>query len=342
MRPARKLREEGSAEVMNVGCFGKLPIYADFIRYNAGSGEVRILDQWLQEGIHWSRLKLNQKWQQGYTTMPPYGFFLTGPGFKSGLFGVFVPGMDTGGRLFPFSIFTTLQPDDMPLNGMLLPVRYSMFLDQAQSLALEKWKGKDVRALTEEVERLGRLPIPGQTEAESEYLKLKDSLTLEKFWSGMHDRYEKPAERYALIQGLADVLLPLRGSSGASGLSYGVALPLSLSSGPGGLKAGVSFWMDIVFSLLCGDANRSYSFFWSRADADSGILFLFLDTPLPKSFSAFIHPDMDEDSVYDLGKLRLSMVEKLSGKLQGKIKEVMENHASSMTDVINGLKATWT
>ena len=35
-----------------VGCFGKLPIYADFIRYNASGPEIQEMDQWFQEGIH--------------------------------------------------------------------------------------------------------------------------------------------------------------------------------------------------------------------------------------------------------------------------------------------------
>ena len=321
---------------MNVGCFGKLPIYADFIRYNAGAGEVRILDQWFQEGIHWSRLKLSPKWQEGYAAMQPYCFFLTEPGSKSGLLGVFVPGMDASGRLFPFSIFTTLQADDIPLNGMLLPIRYRTFLDQAQNLALEGWKGMDVKALTGEVERLGSLPFPGQTETESEYFKLRDSLTSENFWSSMHDRHGKPADRYALIQGLADVLVPLQDNYSA-GLNYGVALPLP--SGPEVENAGISLWLDAVFNLLRSTGNRSYSFFWGRSDVDPGILFLFFGTPLPKSFSAFMYPDLDEDTIYDLGKLKQSMIDKLKGKMKGSMKEILENPGSSMTDVINVLKA---
>lgn len=324
-------------KIMNVGCFGKLPIYADFIRYNAGAGEVRILDQWFQEGIHWSRLKLNQKWQEGYTAMQPYGFFITESGSKSGLLGVFVPGMDASRRLFPFSIFTTLQADDMPFDGMLLPIRYRTFLDQAQSLALEGWKGMDVKALTGEVERLGNLPFPEQTETESEYFKLRDSLMSENFWSSMHDRHGKPADRYALIQGLADVLVPLRGS--ASGLNYGIALPLP--SEPEVEKAGIGLWLDAVFNLLCSTGNRSYSFFWGLGDTDPGILFLFFGTPPSKSFSAFMYPDLEENAIYDLGKLKQRMIDKLKDKMKGSMKDILDNPGSSITDVINGLKAGW-
>jgi len=331
---------------MNVGCFGKLPIYADFIRYNAGAGEVRILDQWFQEGIHWSKLKLSPKWQEGYASMQPYCFFLTEPGSKSGLLGVFVPGMDASGRLFPFSIFTMLQSDDIPSNLMFLPVRYRRFLGQAQKLALEGWKEMDVKALTEEVERLGNLSFPEQTETESEYLKFRDSLPSEKFWNSTHDRHGKPPDRHALIQGLADVLVPLRNSK--SGLNYGIALPLPYE--PELKEVGTSLWLDAVFNLLCSSSNsssnsagkKSYSFFWSlEENSNHGILFIFFSAPLPKSFSAFMYPDLDEDTIYDLGKLKQNMIDKLHGKIQGTMKEIIENPGSSMTDVINGLKKSW-
>ena len=37
------------------GCYGKLPIFADFIRHNYRTPEVEQLDQWFQEGIYFAR-----------------------------------------------------------------------------------------------------------------------------------------------------------------------------------------------------------------------------------------------------------------------------------------------
>ncbi|MGH9363063.1 MAG: type VI secretion system-associated protein TagF, partial [Thermoanaerobaculia bacterium] len=45
------------------GCFGKLPIFADFIRHNAGGREAGQFDRWLQEGMALSQQVLGRDWE---------------------------------------------------------------------------------------------------------------------------------------------------------------------------------------------------------------------------------------------------------------------------------------
>ena len=69
---------------MSIGCFGKLPIFADFIRHRGSSKEVEAFDRWVQEGIYWSRKKLGDRWDSLFEGMHSYGYFCTRPDRTNG------------------------------------------------------------------------------------------------------------------------------------------------------------------------------------------------------------------------------------------------------------------
>ena len=71
------------------GYFGKVPAFNDFIKFNSGSSEILVLDQWLQEGIILAGHRLKNDWQIIYKNSLPLRFFYPFRGqinFISGLF----------------------------------------------------------------------------------------------------------------------------------------------------------------------------------------------------------------------------------------------------------------
>ena len=104
------------------GCYGKLPIFADFIRHNYRTPEVEQLDQWFQEGIYFARQSIGGRWEAGYDKGPSFRFLFRPSGSARFLIGAGTPGSDKVGRRYPFAIF--LHGDCFPFerDAALLPV----------------------------------------------------------------------------------------------------------------------------------------------------------------------------------------------------------------------------
>jgi type VI secretion system ImpM family protein len=88
---------------MPVSCYGKLPVYKDFLRSNLAGREAQAFKQWLDKGVshYWGE-------RDGYrgVTIYPHGFLLRYPGTARYVIGYLWGSHDEGGlRSFPFSLF---------------------------------------------------------------------------------------------------------------------------------------------------------------------------------------------------------------------------------------------
>ncbi len=87
------------------GYFGKLPIFNDFVKYNAGNQEIIVMDNWLQEGMVLAKQKLKNDWKLVYRNSLPLSFFYPFTGTDKFISGVIYPSNDKSDRDFPFLIF---------------------------------------------------------------------------------------------------------------------------------------------------------------------------------------------------------------------------------------------
>ena len=113
---------------MAVGFFGKIPKERDFVRVNVGAFLRARLDRWFQEGV--------EHLQDERTRLPaePAGFLLS-PAAGGPLFvGVFAPGEDALGRIFPAVVFAALDrsPQTAP---SLVPLQFASFYEAGARLA---------------------------------------------------------------------------------------------------------------------------------------------------------------------------------------------------------------
>jgi type VI secretion system ImpM family protein len=95
--------------VTGSGCFGKLPIYDDFIRYNVNGRKIIELDEWIQQGYshHTRRAQINiaEEELHNYT----YHFIFTSSSDNNEcVIGTLMGSEDRSGRKYPFAIFKML------------------------------------------------------------------------------------------------------------------------------------------------------------------------------------------------------------------------------------------
>lgn len=95
----------------DMGFFGKLPGYGDFIERYLPRSFVEVWDQWLQRAMAGSRQLLGDHWLDSYLTSPVWRFALSsGCVDGHGWVGVMLPSVDRVGRYFPLTIA-------MPVSG---------------------------------------------------------------------------------------------------------------------------------------------------------------------------------------------------------------------------------
>ena len=132
------------------GCFGKLPLAADYLRHHRGGSTVLEWERWLEEGIREVSHRLGPRVEETLRGFPPGRFVFPGRRAETMLLGAIGPGADRSGRLFPFSVFMERRDDGDP--AWRLPLSWPHLFDQ---LALVIAGGSaDLPALFEQVDGL--------------------------------------------------------------------------------------------------------------------------------------------------------------------------------------------
>jgi type VI secretion system ImpM family protein len=264
-------------------CFGKLPIYADFIRHNAGVPELESLDQWFQEGFTIARQTIGRGWDEEFAQSPPCRFLFVSPTTGRLTVGVLVPGVDRPGRKYPFLIFSLPEVSAFGREAVFAPLIFSDFLQLAQDMALTGWKGLDLRTYLAKVDALStKGSLDAARRVYSDYLASK---TAQDVW-GAFGAFDDP-RKYAIAQNLSTVVTPMR--SGQSRLPTALRFPMA----PGIESA---MWLDLTLRFA-GRSALPPLMLWSSSATT--LLFNELN---PKFFVPMIRPDRKTDAVSDLAK----------------------------------------
>ncbi|MBI5199444.1 MAG: type VI secretion system-associated protein TagF [Nitrospirae bacterium] len=312
---------------MNIGCFGKLPIYADFIRHNASSQEVRALDQWFQEGILWSQHQLNKDWDSAFMETPNYQFLYHPLNSDRVIVGIWAPNQDKGGRRYPFSIFVLVDRSQFDSHLPLVPTIFSEFLSQAEEIIQKGWEDTDVKGLISKINQINLPAYSSLDEFQQGYINYLKTQTNQGFWEGLlgdfHDR-----KKYIILHTLVEVLSPLR-SQYSQRLTWGLRFPLS--SRPEDHVHEISLWLDITLYLL-GNLSIVPNLFWSQGSVKAGAgLFLYFREPPPKSYIHLLCPDVEDDSLCDLARSRM----KLTDPIIQRYKSLLDTPDISLQDLLS-------
>ena len=92
-----------------MGFFGKVASQGDFVTNRFDAGLRRLIDDWLQRSIEYSRRNLGEAWPGAFKTMPIWRFvFAPGLVGQSGFVGLMTPSVDRVGRHFPLLLAARL------------------------------------------------------------------------------------------------------------------------------------------------------------------------------------------------------------------------------------------
>ncbi len=315
---------------MNIGCFGKLPIYADFIRHNAGSQEIRALDQWFQEGIFWSQRRLNKDWDSAFRNAPNYQFLYHPLNSNHALLGVCAPNQDKGGRRYPFLIFVSIDLSQFRSHLPFVPAIFSGFLSRAGEIIQRGWIDTDVKGLISKINQINLPAYSSLDEFQQGYIEYLKTQTNQGFWEGLFGDFND-RKKYLVLHTLVEVLSPLRNQD-PQRLTWGLKFPLS--SRPGDQAHETGLWIDIALHLL-GNPSIVPNMFWSQGSVETGAgLFLYFREPSPKSYIHLLCPDTEDESLCDLAQSRM----KLTDPIIQKYKSLLDTPDISLMDLLSQIK----
>ncbi len=214
------------------GCFGKVPLFADFVRHGPPVPELEALDEWLQEGIAGARQGLGASWEAAFEAMPPRRFIYRSRSTGRAVGGAIAASRDKAGRRFPVLVYAALDARPLGTESSLLPVLLGGFMERAAEVASSPDRSADLKAYLGRVDELSfEADLEG---ARRGFQDFAARVTAGAFWGrALGSAGEGPL--YGFVQNLADAL------GGGAVPRYALRFP-----GDAG-NLGMTFWLE-----LCG------------------------------------------------------------------------------------------
>jgi len=120
--------------IIDLGFYGKLPVYGDFIQKRLPTDFINPWHEWLQSGMLACRERDPDGWMAFYLNCPAWSFVLSaGVCGEQAVAGVTIPSVDRVGRYFNFTMASILPPDTSPA---VFAGAYSKWFDSLEDLAL--------------------------------------------------------------------------------------------------------------------------------------------------------------------------------------------------------------
>lgn len=290
----------GIGTSINTGLFGKTPMYADFIRVNAGSPAARAWDEWLNRSLAEMRRLEGEDWEVIFDAAAPLQFVgRPSHDHRQILAGHIHPSRDASGRRFPLTIFCELQLDRLGRGIQVLPFALKRFLESAAEVA----RGASERDLDSSAIRSMSSLVPENPvelgRAMADHLR---EITMESFWSGLFGSTDDP-RKYLSIKNIFGILAPLRGYD-PQRLSMGLRFPGTPLESPIPPGLSMATWASLSRAVI-GDESMSASWiFWRSASAiQRPGCFLFFRTPTPGALTTMLDPGHAMDTIWDVETL---------------------------------------
>jgi len=312
--------------VIEIGCFGKLPVYEEFIRHNSDGPEVHFLEKWLQEGVNLLKSSEKESWDEYYSDIPKYHFMLQLKDHKRLLLGIVMQSKDKGGREYPFVIFLSINHRRFNYNHIFLPVIFASVLSKARRLMSYGWEDRNVDRFVTQVEQLSAALPEDPKISQKAFVEYLASETNESFWTSLFGSFTDQ-RKYLVYQNLRQILLPLR-QRNIQKFSLGLKFPLNSENDREAYE--VTFWLYLTGRML-GRSIHSPFMFWSR-ESQGGYqgMLLFLQPPMPDSFLYLVHPELEDEKLCVLHRDGVAKPETLEPDLR----KLMDSPGMTLAEVL--------
>ena len=137
-----------------IGLYGKLPAYGDFIFRNLKPTFINPWDEWLQHFISGSQQQMGEDWLNIYLTSPIWRFVISPGVIDNNMWaGFMMPSVDRVGRYFPISVVKSFAHTVNPVNFIFNHQAWYAELEAICLLALDgKLDADQLVSLMAEVE----------------------------------------------------------------------------------------------------------------------------------------------------------------------------------------------
>lgn len=303
-----------------IGFFGKLPAYPDFVRQNAGGPLARALDNWIHEGVAQMNVQGGSDWQARFDAASPKNFVYHTDDPSKLLVGVFAPSRDKSGRRYPFSLFANASPGKNGRHVHLIPEAYSVFLkatarllNNLDTVAAELRSGKVSGFATTLPQNL--------FEYDRRFSRLLELQKTADFWSETIGDFSNPA-KYLVMKNLLSTLVPLRGKDLRK---FELCLALPLSAYPAAQGFQITIWLMLCRGVLKHLVNSMVAFWDARQDEKPARLYLFFRSPGPRYLSSLVDPQSAGDLIWDMATLGAEKIGDAKTKLPADLVSLLDN-----------------
>lgn len=303
-----------------LGYYGKLPLSFEFIRYNAAGIEIEELDQWLREGMQYSKSQLSASWSADFSQSDTWNFLYVPRVGSRFVCGVWMPSRDKAGREFPFLVYVLTPSSSFPGSKWFSPLEFGAFFVQSRQALKDIERESDVNIVRQ---RLGALttPVLGDTlSAERFYREKIQRTTAREFWTEMVGDFDHP-KKYCIDHSLSVSLAPLRHQPSQQ-LAWGLKFPLFRQTHEESYD--LPFWSDFM-SGLAGSRREPALLLWNRTPAKVEPCFLVgFGGPATRMMLFLVHPDREDEAWLDLSCDKAQEHQDLVAHLEPRRKELID------------------
>ncbi len=308
-----------------VGCFGKMPVHADFIKHNITTREAVALDNWVQEGFMLMSRKYGEEWKNKLAAAPSYNFVWVGNEEERTLGGVLRPGTDKSGRCYPFCAFTALDRPVLKDMQAAVPLARGEFFNALENVLSRPWGDEGLPAFTRALDATACVcsDISRRDLIEIE-MSVLGNISMGEFWGDIlpgAERNIKAAFVRTLISSLQTVSrrTPQR-------VHWGIRLPLPSKPDP---IPYVVFWVQLCESMLSGRSWHAQYFWNEPAPGFPPRLTVFFKPVPPSYFSTLVEAQRNDGSILDV----IDELESETGNLEG-MYHLVDNAEMRLVDAL--------
>lgn len=287
---------------LELGFYGKLPEFPDFIKSDNASQQVASLHKWLDLSFDRLYKQLGDNARESFEALPPLSFVVRLPDDPQAVVCLWKPSHDTSGRRSPFTIYAADSSNIYDQHPAALPEAFSKFLSVGRRFLEE---GNNHFSFNSQRDSLWALRDGIPVNADQPQVKTASALkseSLKGFAEALKADDDSPVTP-DLVRNVFVGLTPLRNNLPENFHAL-FRFPLSGISQRSQME--IAFWVCLTQTVLGGQLGGR-PLLWT--DNHAHIAF---GLPDERLLASVLLPDEDDDSLWDFGSMNLQgdLVEK--------------------------------
>lgn len=270
-----------------VGCLGKLPIHREFIKHKLILPELARLDQWYQSAYSSLSHTYGKAIKNLFSQMPPYHYIYYAHGKMLPMVGMVMASHDQSGRVYPFTIFRTLENPLAQEFHSAIPIIYSAYFNSLQTFADSI--SQQILTLPQLFTHIATLnktaTQPSRHQILESTVTTLNTITLNNYWQEITTPYpnlQLPAFTQTVLNALNILKTQLPKNS------WGIRFPAT--SNP----ISITFWLQLI-ETACPKQELLVQVFWNHNSAT-----IFFKPMLPEYFASLVDPKTSSPYLFDV------------------------------------------